>query len=90
MREGDSLQTSFCFLKKLYMRKKEMTCNLVSITFDCPQLGKQLKQKIQNFKILTRDMLFLNFFGKGLGIVSLSFFVYDFSREKFLMLYFIN
>ena len=38
-------QTSCCFLKKFYMRQKQLVCGLVSITFDSPQLGKQ-KQNI--------------------------------------------
>ena len=29
-----------------------MICSLVSITFDSPQVGKQLKQNIYNFRIL--------------------------------------
>ena len=35
-------------------------------------------------------MLNFNFLGKGLGIVSLPHFMYDFSRKIFLMLYSIN
>ena len=35
-------------------------------------------------------MLNFDFLEKGLGIVSLPYFVYDFSREIFLMLYSIN
>ena len=35
-----------------------MVCRLVSITFDSPQLGKQLKQtqSIQNFKIIDPEI----------------------------------
>ena len=65
-----------------------MVYSLVSITFDSPQHGKQLKQNIWNFKILrSRDMLNFDFIEKNLGIVSLPHFVYDFSRKMFLMLY---
>ena len=35
-------------------------------------------------------MLNFNFLDKGLGVVSLSHFVYDFSIKMFLMLYSIN
>ena len=35
-------------------------------------------------------MLNFNFLKKGLGIVSASHFVYNFSRKMFLKLYFIN
>ena len=38
----------------------------------------------------SRDMLNFDFLEKGLGIVSLLHFVYDFSRKRFLMLYSIN
>ena len=38
----------------------------------------------------SRDILNLNLLEKGLGIVSLSHFVYNFSRKKFIMLYSIN
>ena len=56
-----------------------MVCSLVSVTFDSPQLGKQLKQIIS-----------FDFLEKGLGIVSPPHFVYDFSRKMFLILYTIN
>ena len=35
-------------------------------------------------------MLNFDFLEKGLGIVSVSQFVYDFSSKMFLMLYFVN
>ena len=35
-------------------------------------------------------MLNFNFLEKGLGLVSPPYFVYDFSRKMFLVLYFIN
>ena len=66
-----------------------MFCSLVSVTFDWPELGNQNKI----YKILeywSWDQLNFDFLEKGLGIVSLSHFVYDFSRKMFLMLYSIN
>ena len=45
------------------------------------------------FKILhywSRDMLNFDFLDKGLGIVSLAYFVYDFSTKMFLTLYSID
>ena len=39
---------------------------------------------------LSRDMLNFDFFKKGLGIDSPPYFVYDFLRKIFLMLYSIN
>ena len=44
MRQGDLFQTSFCFLKKLYMTQKQVVRSLVSIYFDNPELGIQEKQ----------------------------------------------
>ena len=34
----------FLFLKKIYVRRKQMVCSLVSIYFDSRQLGLQYKQ----------------------------------------------
>ena len=45
------------------------------------------------FKILhyrSRDMLSFRFLDKGLEIISLAHFVYNFSTKMFLMLYSIN
>ena len=39
MRQGDKFETSFCFLKKLYLNTSGL--QLVSISFDRPQLAKQ-------------------------------------------------
>ena len=41
MRQGDQFQTSFYFLKRLYMRKKLAVYSLVSVHFDSPQLDMQ-------------------------------------------------
>ena len=60
-----------------------MLCSLISITFDSPQLGKQLKQNIYNLRTLIQDMLNFDFLEKGLGIVLLPHFVYDFSKKCF-------
>ena len=67
-----------------------MVRSLASITFDSPQLGKQLQQNIKNFIILTQRIFNFDFVEKGLGIVSLSHFVHDFSSKIILMLYPIN
>ena len=52
-----------------------MFCSLVSITFDSTQFGKHLKQNIQNFRILIQRYDQFRFLEKGLGIVSLPYFV---------------
>ena len=44
MRQADLFQTSFCFLKKLYIRYNLVACILVSIYFDSHQL-KETKNK---------------------------------------------
>ena len=67
-----------------------MVGSLVSIIFNSPHLGKQVKQNIQNFRILIQRYAQFWFFGKGLRIVSLPHFVYDFIRKMFHMLYSIN
>ena len=67
-----------------------MASSSVSITFDSPQLGKQLKQIYKNLEYWCRYMLNFEFLEKDLGIVSLPHFVYGFSRKMFFMLYSIN
>ena len=67
-----------------------MVCSLVSITFDSPQLGKQLNKIYKTLEYWSRDMLNFDFLEKGLGIVFLTHFVYDFSRKMFLVLCSIN
>ena len=65
-----------------------MVCSLVSKYFYSRQLGKNKLYKTLDYR--SRDILIFDFLEKGLGIVSLSHFVYNFSRKFFLMLYFIN
>ena len=66
-----------------------MVCSLVSITFDSLELGDQLKP-IKTLEYWSRVMLNFYFLEKGLRIVSLPHFVYDFSGKMFLVLYSIN
>ena len=67
-----------------------MVYSLVSITFDSPQLGIQLNKLCKMLEYLSRDILNFGILKKGLGIVSLPQFVYDFSTKMFIMLYSIN
>ena len=67
-----------------------MDWNLVSITFNSPQLGKQLKRNILNFRTLIQRYAQFRVLEKSLGIVSLPHFVYGFSRTMFLMLHSAN
>ena len=59
-----------------------MFCRLVSITSDSTQLGKQNKI-YKTLEYWSRDTLNFDFLEKGLGLVSLQHFVYDFSRKCF-------
>ena len=71
-----------CFLIKLYRSLKQVVCNLVSIYFDSPQLT--IKTNCINSKAIDLEICsILIFLEKGLGIVSLAHFVYNFSRKMF-------
>ena len=51
-------------------------------------LAHHKKQSIENFKLLTsRDMLNFDFLEKGLGIVSPPYFMCNFLRNIFFMLF---
>ena len=43
IRKRDKLQTSFYFLKKLYIRQKQVICILVSIYFEGPPQRDTIK-----------------------------------------------
>ena len=60
-----------------------MVYNLVSITFDSLQLGKQLKQNkiYKTLEYSSKDIFNFHFLERGLGIVSLQYFMYEFSRK---------
>ena len=53
MRQRGYFQTSFFgFLKKPYMRQKQVICRLVSIYLDSPQIGMRYKKTVENFRLL--------------------------------------
>ena len=54
------------------------------------QLGIQWKQTVKTSDFWSRDILNFSFPEKGLGLVTPSHFVHDFSRKIFLLLYSIN
>ena len=56
-----------------------MACSLVLITFDSPQLGKQLKQKIWKFRILIQRYAQFRFFRQGPG--NSFFFIWVFFHD---------
>ena len=61
-----------------------MVCGLVSISLDSPQLVTYKNKLYKTLNYWSRDVLSFDFLEKGLRIVSLSHFVYDFSRKRFL------
>ena len=63
-----------------------MVCSLVSIFFDSPQLGNENKLH-KTLEYRSRDMLNSDFLVQCLRIVSPPHFVFDFSKNMFLMLY---
>ena len=82
MMQGDSFQTFFWFLKKVYVRQKQHAAwfDYISIALKLGYNKNKLHRILCNF----------DFLEKGLGIVSPPHFVYDFSIKMFLMLYYIN
>ena len=65
-------------------------CNLISMYFDGPQLRIQQKQTVKNFRLLIQRYAQFWLLKKFLGIISPPYFVFDFSRKTFLMLYPLN
>ena len=58
--------------------------------FDRPNLSYNKNKLCKTLGYWARDILSLQFFEKGLGIVSPPLFVYDILRKIFLILYSIN
>ena len=74
------MQASFCLLKKLYMKYKQVVRSLISVCFGSPPLGHTKKKK-NCMKLQTVDPEIcsnLIFLKKGLGPVFPSHFVHDF------------
>ena len=68
-----------------------MSYNLVSLSFDSPQISMQQNKTLyKTLDYRSRDKLNFYFLEKSLGIVSPPHFVYEFSKKMFLMLYSIN
>ena len=71
-----------------------MVSTLVSICFTSPRLGHTIKTNCMKLQTVDPDFDFdflnFDFLKKGLGLVSPIYFVYDFSRKIFLMLYSVN
>ena len=64
---------------------KRTVSTLVSIYFASPRLGDAIKINYKISDCLSRDMFKLDFLEKGLRLVSLTQFVFDFSRKIFLI-----
>ena len=82
----------FIFLKKLYIRWKQVDCTLVAIALMSIALNLQCnKNKMcKTLEYWSRHMLNFHFSENGLGQVSPTHFAYDFSKNIFLMLQSIN
>ena len=80
-------QASFCFLKKLYMRKKQMLYTLFSIYVDNLQLAYNINKLHKTLGYWSRDMLNFDFWEKDLGVVSPPHSVHDFLRKMLFVLY---
>ena len=65
-------------------------CGLVSISLVAHNLAYNENKLDKNSSYLSRDMLNFDFLEKGLGIASLSYFVYDLPRKMFLTSYSIS
>ena len=63
------------------MRQKQVVCNLISMCFDKRNLGYNKNKLYKYLGYSSRDMLNFNFPEKGMGLVSLSHFVDDFSKK---------
>ena len=95
IRLGNWFQTSFYFLNYfnfflVNMRYQQVVCSLASM-HSIALNSKYKKNKL--YKTLgywSRHMLNFNFPEKSLGLVSLPHFLYEFSRNLFLMLFPIN
>ena len=82
----------FLFFEKANKGWKQVGCSLVSVYLDSSQLATQLYIIVlyKLYKTLdywSKDMLNFNFSEKGLGLVSPSHFVNDFSRKTFRILH---
>ena len=79
------------FLNKLYRGKSKWSAAWFQYISKFLNLVYNKKKKMyETLDYWTRDMLNFVFLEKGLGIISPSYFAYDFSRKMFFMLYSIN
>ena len=78
----------FVFFKKALYELKTSGSTLVSICFCCPRLRHKIKTNCM--KIQAIDLEICSIFKKGLGLVSPPYFVHDFARKIFFMIYSIN
>ena len=75
---------------KIFIRKKQMVCSIVSIHLVRPQLGMQRKQTTQNFRLLIQRHTEFWFSRKTVGnSFSTAFYVWFFTKNL-LMIYSFN
>ena len=65
-----------------------MVSTLILINFGIPQRGHTIKVNCVKLQIVDPEPCSISIFlGKGVGLVSPLYFLYDFSRKIFLVLY---
>ena len=50
LRQTEQFQNSFCFLKKLQIRSKQLVCTFVLIHFHRPLAGHKIKENFVKFQ----------------------------------------
>ena len=78
-----TISRPLCFLKKLYIRSKQVVSTLLLIYFGRPSLGYTIKTNCKRYAQFW-------FCRKGLGLAFLPHFRYEFSRKIFRLLYSMN
>ena len=62
MRQEDEFKTSFCFLKMLYKKKKQVVSTLVLTCFGSPQLGHTMKTNCMKLDIVDLEIFLILIF----------------------------
>ena len=88
---GKLVQDHFLFfLKNFILCKSKWSAAWFHYILIALKLAYSRSRVFKTLHYWSRDMLDIDFLDKGLGIVSLAHFVYDFSAKIFFMLYSIN
>ena len=85
-----SSRPSFVFLKSFMLGKSKWSAARFHYISIALRLAYHRNKLFKTLHYWSRDMFNFDFLDKGLGIVALTHFVYDFSTKIFLTLYSIN